>query len=126
MTSRHLNGAIRRTSFIGLVTIVVISTALAAGPDAMKPNCSDPRDYAELVHCFLAQFSCLPSYFGIDGTPDYPKALQCFESHKFWDFTVLMYLNGEGTPAICKKQRPRSKRGRTKAPTNSIPIKVRH
>jgi hypothetical protein len=103
MIGSFLNRANRCAAFINLVTIIVFSTALAAGPDAMKPNCSDPRDYAELVHCFLAQFSCLPSYFGIDGTPDYPKALQCFESHKFWDFTALMYLNGEGTPRDLEK-----------------------
>jgi len=83
--------------------MTVCSAASALALDARRPDCTDPRDYAELVHCFLAQFSCLPAYFGIDDAPDYPKALQCFESHKFWDFTALMYLNGEGTPRDLQK-----------------------
>ncbi len=81
----------------------VLFTPLAAAPVFAKADCQAPRDYAELVHCFLAQFRCLPSYFGIDGTPDYPKALKCFEANKLWNFAALMYLNGEGRPRDLQK-----------------------
>jgi hypothetical protein len=45
----------------------------------------------------------MPSYFGIDGKPDYPGALQCFEAKKLWGFAALMYLNGEGAPRDLNK-----------------------
>jgi hypothetical protein len=80
MTRLLLNRTLRFAALTALVLMAVFSTTLAAAPDATKPDCSDPRDYAELVHCFLAQFRCLPSYFGIDGAPDYPKALAVLQS----------------------------------------------
>jgi hypothetical protein len=82
---------------------VLLSGLLATTSVGLKTNCQDPRDLAELAHCFLGQFRCLPSYFGIEGTPDYPKALKCFESNKHWPVVVLMYLNGEGTKRDLQK-----------------------
>jgi len=77
--------------------LVTTITLLAAAAKVARADCSGPRDYGELVHCFLAQYPCIEPYLGIDGAPDYPKALQCFESTKNWFFVALMYLNGEGT-----------------------------
>jgi uncharacterized protein YecT (DUF1311 family) len=82
---------------------VLLSGPLATTSFGLKTNCQEPRDLAELAHCFLGQFRCLPSYFGIEGAPDYPKALKCFESNKHWPFVVLMYLNGEGTKRDLEK-----------------------
>src|ERR1039458_1481349 len=103
MTRLLFNRKIRCGALIALVLTAVFSTRLAAAPGATKPDCSNPSDYAELVYCFLAQFRRLPSYVGIDGTPDYPKALSCFESYKLWNFAALMYINGEGTPRDLQK-----------------------
>ncbi len=97
------NPRIRFVALAALVSTIALRTPLAAAADAIKPSCSDPRDYGELVHCFLEQFRCLPDYFGVDGKPDYAKALKCFEAHKSWRFVALAYVNGEGAPRDLKK-----------------------
>lgn len=46
---------------------------------------------------------CADLYFGINGAPNYPKALKCYESLNSWEFLILMHLNGEGAPADNQK-----------------------
>jgi hypothetical protein len=98
-----LNGKLRFAGLAALVATSVLFTSLAAAPAFAKADCENPRDYTELLHCYFARFRCLPSYFGVDGPPNYPKALKCFEASKLWNFEALMYLNGEGGPRDLEK-----------------------
>jgi hypothetical protein len=77
--------------------MVALSKPLVAAPIPTDSDCREPHDYLELVRCVFAEKRCLPSYYGSDGTPDYPKALKCFETNRLWAFAALMYINGEGT-----------------------------
>jgi hypothetical protein len=77
--------------------MVALSKPLVAAPIPTDSDCSEPHDYPELVRCVFAQKRCLPSYYGSEGTPDYPKALKCFETNRLWAFAALMYINGQGT-----------------------------
>ncbi|MBV8450934.1 MAG: DUF1311 domain-containing protein [Deltaproteobacteria bacterium] len=108
----------RETIFIGLAA-AVISLALAATSVSANDECGQDRDFAENRKCFLLQFPCLGLYFGIDHAPDYPRALQCFESDRAWSFVALMYLNGEGAPRNLQRAKAALQTGLKEDP-NSI------
>ena len=81
-----------------LVALIAGSSALLA-----KVDCDHPPDFATGEKCFAAQFPCPYSYLGIDGTPDYAKALNLCRADNSGAFVALMYLNGEGTPRDLNK-----------------------
>ncbi len=83
--------------------LVFLASLLVATPVLAAINCQDPRDFGQLAHCFVGQYRCLSSYFGIDAAPNYPEALRCFEANRHWPFVILMYLNGQGTKRDLKK-----------------------
>jgi uncharacterized protein YecT (DUF1311 family) len=91
------------TPLAGLLVMILLSSLLAATRSFADNNCQEPRDFGVLAHCFLAQYRCLPNYFGIDAAPNYSEALKCFERNRRWPFVVLMYLNGEGVRGDPKK-----------------------
>lgn len=68
-----------------------------------EDDCDHPKDFATGERCFAAQFPCPYSYLGIDGTPDYAKALSLCKANNSGAFVALMYLNGEGTPRDLQK-----------------------
>jgi len=55
------------------------------------------------VHSAADEKDCGDYYFGISSPPDFHKALRCYEREQAWDFLILMYLNGEGTPVDLHK-----------------------
>ena len=95
---RRLRGRMSCAVIAAAVTIGVLAATFTAEPAIAKTDCRQPRDFAQLDSCFLAQFTCMGLYFGIDRAPDYPDALKCFEGRKLWNFVVTMYVNGDGTP----------------------------
>lgn len=100
---RPLRGERRYAGIAAVVMIAVLAAMFTAEPAIAKADCRQPRDFAQLDRCFLAQFACIGLYFGIDRPPDYPKALKCFEDRKAWNFVVIMYVNGEGAPRDLQK-----------------------
>ncbi|MBF6558934.1 MAG: hypothetical protein IVW56_01495 [Candidatus Binataceae bacterium] len=103
------------------VTIAALAATFSAEPATAKADCRQPRDFAQLNRCFLAQFACIGLYFGIDRAPDYPRALKCFEDRKEWNFVVVMYVNGEGAPRDPQKAETVLKLGQRTDPDMAPP-----
>jgi len=90
-----------RYARIGISLLLAIcALALIAGVPTILANadCNHPPDFAASENCFAAQFPCPYSYLGVNGTPDYHKALSLCTANNSGEFVALMYLNGEGTP----------------------------
>jgi uncharacterized protein YecT (DUF1311 family) len=49
------------------------------------------------------EVDCDDYYYGIRRSPDLARALKCYEAEKMWEMSIVMHLNGEGTPASVAK-----------------------
>jgi hypothetical protein len=101
----------RHGSIAVAVMIVILAVACTTGAAIAKPDCHSSQDFAQIQRCFLGSFPCIGLYFGIDQSRDYPGALKCFESSDQVEFTVLMYINGEGVPRDLQKAEALLKNG---------------
>ncbi len=118
---RLLRGERRIVVIVSAAMIAVLAITFTAEPAIAKADCREPRDFAQLDRCFLAQFVCIGLYFGIDRAPDYPEALKCFEGYKEWSFVVIMYVNGEGAPRDLQKAEAVLKAGQKTDPDVAAP-----
>ena len=88
---------------VTLLALCAFAVFVGSPSHVAEADCNHPADTAQSQRCFPAQFPCISYYFGVDGAPNYPRALKCFKEKNSGGFVALMYLNGEGTPRDLNK-----------------------
>lgn len=74
-------------------------------PRCARSDCEHPRGFGENERCFVQWFPCRYAFLGLNGPPDYAKALACFQKsdREPGPFVALIYFNGDGTPRDLQK-----------------------